>query len=135
MPAATLVSITGAGIPDDFLSQYAARGLVMSLAPIDAAVRQRRTINGELKDVSRAQFRNKREAELAVDGEGESPPFTDVAPGTIATVVCLPHLGTRGENTDGSPRQIALIMMVGKWGVRVDEWGAAVGWSLPLLEV
>jgi hypothetical protein len=48
----TLLVLTGIGIPD-----YSARGLTQTLEPIEAALSQRRTVNGGLKDLSFAQFR------------------------------------------------------------------------------
>lgn len=133
MPAATLVSITGVGVPANFLGDYAARGLTMSLAQIDAAKRVRRTILGELKHVSRAQFRKYQATIQCADFE--SPPLTDVPAGTIVTVRCLPELGTHGEDTDGDPVVLTLTMMVVDWQPQRDEWNATTSWSLALVEV
>lgn len=133
MPFATLVSITGDAIPENFLGDYAARGLTMSLTQIDAAKRMRRTINGELKDVSRAQF--KKYAVTIQCSDHESLPFVETPVGTRATVLCLPHLGTSGADTDGEPVTRTLEMMIADWQVQRDEWNAQTGWSLALLEV
>lgn len=133
MPFATLVSITGDTIPDNFLGDYAARGLAMSLAQIDAAKRMRRTINGELKDVSRAQFQ-KYQASIQCS-DHDSPPLTDAPAGTIVNVVCLPDMGTTGDDTSGDPVRLELEMMIVDWQVERDEWNAQTGWSLVLVEV
>lgn len=133
MPAATLVSITGAGVPANFLGDYAARGLTMSLAQIDAAKRTRRTINGVLKHVSRAQFFKYQVTLQCADFE--SPPFISVPAGTIVTVVCLPELGTHGEDTAGDPVVLTLTMMVTDWQPQREEWEAMTAWSLVLVEV
>lgn len=134
MPFATLVSITGdTAFPDNFLGDYAARGLTMSLAQIDAAKRMRRTINGDLRDVSRAQFK-KYQATIQCS-DHDSPPLTDAPAGTIVTVVCLPEMGTHGEDTNGDPVTLQLEMMIADWQVDRDEWGAQTGWSLVMLEV
>lgn len=133
MPFATLVSITGDGIPESFLGDYAARGLTMSLTQIDAAKRMRRTINGELKDISRAQF--KKYAVTLQCSDHESLPFVETPVGTLATVRCLPHLGTTGEETGGDPIVLELEMMITDWQVQREEWQAQTGWSLSLSEV
>lgn len=132
MPFATLVSITGDTIPSNFLGDYAARALTMSLTQIDAAKRMRRTINGELKDVSRAPFK-KYQATIQCS-DHDSPPLTDAPAGTLVTVVCLPEMGTHGEDTDG-PITLTLQMMVVNWTVQREEWEAQTGWSLDLVEV
>lgn len=129
----TLVSITGAGIPSDFLDDYNARGVTMSLAQIDAAKRMRRTINGELKDVSRAQFK-KYQATIQCS-DHESPPLTSAPAGTIVDVICLSDMGTTGEDTSGDPVRLELEMMIADWQVQRDEWDAQTGWSLVLVEV
>ena len=51
----TTLVLSGIGVPP-----YCARGLTQTLAPIEAAGSQRRTVNGTLVDLSLTQFRKYR---------------------------------------------------------------------------
>jgi hypothetical protein len=129
----SLLQLTGPDLPDAFLGDYAQRGIVMSLTYIDQAKRQRRTINGDLKDVSRAQFRK---AAVTIQcSDVESPRLFEVPPGTLVGVVCVPELGSNGTETDGNPVQLAFNMMVMDWQATRDENNAESGWQMSLQEV
>ena len=89
----TLLMLSGIGIPD-----YSARGLTQTLEPIEAALSQRRTVNGSLKDLSFAQFRKYKSSISCRDQE---PPAIDgVWPGHVVTVECVAELS---YPTGGSP--------------------------------
>lgn len=114
-------------------SDAAVRDLTMTLEPIAAAIQQKRTINGELVDVSQSQFHGKYRAVISCRDQ-ESPHFDGVLPGTIVQVTCIKDLGL-GRDSDGLPQQLSLSMMVGGWGINTEEWKASVGWQLPLESV
>ena len=86
MPAYTLMAI------DDIdFSQYAVRGITMTLEPIAASAKIERTLNGELIDVSDPAFRKYRVTLTCSDME--VPSLIQVWPGTQLTITCLPDLG------------------------------------------
>lgn len=131
MPASTLLGLELVG--GDFeLSEYAARGLSMTLAPIDAAAHLERDINGNMVDLSADQFK-KYKASISCSDQ-ESPGFAEMSsladeiwPGSIFTVTCIPQLGKAAAMT--------LTMMVTVWEVSRDEYGAVTEWSLQMEEV
>lgn len=129
----TLLELTGDDLPDGFLGDYAQRGIVMGLTYIDQAKRQRRTVNGTLKNVSKAAFLK---ASVSIScTDLDSPKLFELPPGKIVGVRCVPELGTHGEDTGGDPQQLALTMMVTDWRVTRDENNADTGWQMSLAEV
>jgi hypothetical protein len=118
-PAYTLLAIDGI----DF-SQYAVRGLSMTLTPIDQAAALARDCRGELADISLAQFRQFKVAITCTDHE--APQLTDVWPGQDITITCIPGLGA--ANTTGDV--LTLSAKVTSWNTSRDEWAAEVAWSL-----
>jgi hypothetical protein len=122
MTSATLISI------DDIdFSEYASRGVTQTLEPIEAAKQMRRTINGELLDISAPQFRKFKSTVTCSDQE--APSLSDVWPGKTVSVVCLPDM----HDTTGSA--LSLTMRVMNWNTKRDEWGAEVSWQIDLEEV
>ena len=125
---------------------YSARGLTQTLAPIAAAVSQRRTINGVLHDVSYDQFRKYATKISCVD---QRPPSNSVWPGRVVTVHCAVSLaypvGGTPERTPVSGSEIiegdfvfyrpVLTMQVTSITENFDEWAANVQWELDLEEV
>lgn len=116
------------------LAEFSARGVSMTLAPIDAAAQIERDVNGNLVDLMEGfdQFR-KYKSTISCD-DMDSPAFAagssagdSVWPGDKFTVTCLPHLGDADA--------VTLIMMVRNWQITRDEWGAATSWSLELEQV
>ena len=61
-----MLTLSGIGVPP-----YSARGASQTLEPIQASQQLRRTINGELIDISRAEFRKYRSTISCVD---QQPP-------------------------------------------------------------
>ena len=127
---------------------YSARGASQTLEPIGSSQQLRRTINGELIDISRAEFRKYRSTISCVD---QQPPAIDgVWPGRVLTVGCISELSyltaggaparplvsgssrTEGDYTFYRP---SLTMRVVAFSQDTDEYGAAVSWSLQLEEV
>ena len=138
----TLLVLTGIGIPD-----YSARGLTQTLEPIEAALSQRRTVNGGLKDLSFAQFRKYKSSISCRDQE---PPAVDgVWPGRVVTIDCVVELSylAGGSPTrpvvSGSTRTQSgfvfyrpqLQMLVTGFSTNRDEYGADVQWQMDLEEV
>lgn len=124
----SLLEITGIEVGD-----FASRSIVMSLEPIAQAVRQRRTINGALKDVSRAAFFKYRVSISCTDHE--SPVLYSVAPGTAIGIRCVEQLGTNSTDTDGVQQQLELSCLVESWRVTRDEREADTGWELTANEI
>jgi len=118
-PAYTLLAIDGI----DF-SQYAVRGITMTLTPIDQATALARDCRGELADISLAQFRQFKVAISCTDHE--APQLTDVWPGMDVTIMCIPGLGA--ANTTGDV--LTIVARVTAWNTSRDEWAAEVAWSL-----
>lgn len=117
MPSTLLV------IDDITISDYASRGIRMSLQPTGSGQLDR-DVNGTLHDLTLSQFR-KRRAVISCDDQ-EAPVFTNVWPGKTVQVTLIPELGVG---------TITLTMMVEEWEVNRDEWGAATDWQLSLIEV
>jgi len=137
----TLLTISGMGVVP-----YSARGLTQSLTPIASAMQMRRTINGNLVDVSLPQFRK---YSSTISGRDQkSPAIGGVWPGKTVTVECISELAVSGGSADrtavtGSTytedgityyRPVLTMLVVG-YSVETDEYGAQVGWTLALEEV
>lgn len=138
----TILVLSGVGI-----TPYSARGLSQTLEPIDTAANMRRTINGNLRDLSATQFRKYKSTITAKD---QSPPALAGAwPGKVVTVDCVVELavaaGTALDRTavPGSTRteggftyyRPRLIMRVRNYTNALEEWRADYAWSLQLEEV
>jgi hypothetical protein len=118
-PAYTLLAIDGV----DF-SQFAVRGITMTLAPIDQAKNVARDCRGELADISVAQFRQYKVSITCTDHE--APELTDVWPGQDITITCIPGLGA--ANTTGDV--LTILAKVTAWNTSRDEWSAEIAWML-----
>ena len=118
-PPYTLLAIDGI----DF-SQYAVRGITMTLEPIDQAKNVARDCRGELADISLAQFRQYKVTVTCTDHE--APELTDVWPGQDVTITCVPGLGA--ANTSGDV--LTIPAKVTTWNTSREEWAAEVAWQL-----
>jgi hypothetical protein len=129
---------------------YQARGLTQTLETITAASQLERTINGNLIDVSAAQFR-KYQSQISVSSEVDAPPLDGVYPGMEVTVGCAVEL-SYPTGKSGSPHRTEvsgssysqngftfyrplLTMLVKDVKTNLDEWGRKVGWTVDLEEV
>jgi hypothetical protein len=136
----TLLILDEIGVP-----LYSARGLTQTLGPIAGASSARRTINGQLEDISYSQF--KKYVSKVSCTDQRSPP--EVWPGLVVTVHCVAMLA---YPVSGSPQRPAisgseitegafvhyrpiLSMMVTSVTRSFDEWGAGYQWELDLEEV
>ena len=124
MSDSTLLSITGITIPD-----YAIRGLTLDLQLVAADGGLRRSINGELLDLTAEQFR-KYTATLSCEDQ-DVPTLTDIWQGQIVTITCIPGVGP-ANNTDGT---LTLSMMVDTWNTSRAEWDALTNWTINLIEI
>src|SRR5262245_14302245 len=137
----TLLVLSPEGVPP-----YSARGITQTLTPIDAAKSLRRTVNGNLTDLSLDVFRK---YASTISCDDQEPPSLDALPiGAVVVVDCVAELAyltaggspartvvasrTSGAHTLYRPR---LTMMVTGKSQETNEWGAAVSWSLELEEV
>lgn len=119
MPAYTLLAIDSI----DF-SQYAVRGITMTLEPIEQSKNVARDCRGALADISVAQFRQYKITVTCTDHE--APELTDVWPGQDVTIACIPGLGV--ANTTGDV--LTILAKVTTWNCSRDEWAAEVAWQL-----
>src|SRR5580765_7747076 len=119
MPAHTLLSIDAI----DF-SQWAVRGITMTLEPIEQATALARDCRGILADISLAQFRMYKVTIECTDHE--APELTGIWPGQDVTIVCIPGLGVP-NSTDG---QMTILAKVTRWSTSREEWMAETAWSL-----
>jgi hypothetical protein len=119
MPAYTLLAIDNI----DF-SQYAVRGITMTLEPIDQAAALARDCRGMLADISLAQFRQYRVSISCTDHE--APQLTGIWPGQDVSIVCIPGLGVPSDTTG----QLTILAKVTAWNTSRDEWAAEVAWQL-----
>lgn len=142
-PDTTLLRLHGIGVPP-----YSARGLADTLTPIAAAKNLRRTINGQLRDVSASQFQK---YAITISGSDQQPPACDgVWPGRQITVEMIQELCFEAD-TDGPGRtpvagsereesgftfyRPVLEVLITTFEVRKDEYGAVVSWTLEAEEV
>src|SRR5262252_10763415 len=99
-------------------SDYAVRGITMTLTPIDQAKNVARDCRGDLADISLAQFRQYKVTVTCTDHE--APVLTDVWPGQDITITCIP--GVAGGSTSAGDVLTILAKVTG-WNTSVDEWG------------
>ena len=138
-----VLTLSGIGVPP-----YSARGASQTLEPIQASQQLRRTVNGELIDISRPEFRKYRSRISCAD---QQPPAVDgVWPGQVVTVGCISELSyltsggtpsrmpvTGSSRTEGAYTfyRPSLTMRVFSFSQDTDEYGAETSWSLELEEV
>lgn len=138
----TLLVITG------LLTPYSARGLRQTLEPIVQDNALRRTVNGELVDLTLPAFRKFTSTISATDQS--VPALNGVWIGAQVTVDCIVELayltsgGTPARTlVPGSSRvsgsytyyRPRLIMRIIDFQTQLDEWQADIGWSMRLDEV
>lgn len=139
----TVLILTGMGIV-----LYSGRGCTQTLEPIAASKVQRRSINGQLHDVSYSQFW-KYQSEI-ICRDMMAPALNNVHPGLILTVDCIAELiaqpgdspwrsiihGSDYTDTAGFYHyRPVLTMMVTGFSSGQEEWAAQVSWKLQLEEV
>lgn len=128
MSFATLLSIKVDG--QEVLTDYGARDLTAEIEYIPQSEAMGRSWNGGIIDYSLPQFRKFQMAVTCTDFESNG--LARFPPGTQCTVVCLPHLGTR---EDDSENRLVMNMVMGRWKESRQEWAAKTTWTLPLQEM
>jgi len=137
----TVLTLLGMGV-----TLFSSRGLVQTLAPIEAATQQARTINGQLQDLSVELFHKYRTTITCVDQR--VPALDGIFPGRELTVHCAVELACPVGDTPARPAapgstrvehgftfyRPVLVMLVTTYSVEYNEWGASVGWSLEMEE-
>jgi hypothetical protein len=120
MSDSTLLAIDGI----DF-SDYAARGITMTLTPITQATNLARDCRGALVDISVAQFRQYKVTITCTDNE--APALTGIWPGTDITITCIPGLGAANDTDDDV---LTILAKVTEWDTSKDEWAAEIVWKI-----
>ncbi len=130
---------------------YQARGLVQTLTVIGEATQLERTVNGNLIDMSAAQFR-KYASKITISNEVDTPPLDGVFPGMQVTVGCVAGLAYLTVGGNGPAHRPAvsgseyvegaytfyrpeLVMLIRSVETQFDEWKNIVSWTLDLEEV
>lgn len=139
----TVLLIDTIGIP-----LYSCRNVRQTLTPIGAASYMRRTVNGELIDLSPTQFRKYKSSISCSDNT--PPAFDGIWPGLIVNVSCAKELGyiTSGGSpkktvVDGSSRvdgaftfyRPLITFRIVNWSDNYTEWEVGDEWQLDLEEV
>lgn len=107
-------------------SDYAVRGITMTLTPIDQAANVARDCRGFLADISVAQFRQFKVTVTCTDHE--APELTDIWPGQDVTITCIPGMGV--ANTGSDVDVLTILAKVTTWNTSRDEWAAEIAWTL-----
>jgi hypothetical protein len=141
--AFTVFRLSAMGVPP-----YSARGLTQTLAPIAQAAQLKRTVNGNLKDVS---FDGFKKYQSTVSGDDQEPPAVDgVWPGLEVVVDCIEELSYR--TVGGSPERAVvegssrvsgnytiyrprLSMRIVGFTMSKNEYDATINWSMELEEI
>jgi hypothetical protein len=106
-------------------SDYAVRGITMTLEPIDQAKALARDCRGDLADISLAQFRQYKVSISCTDHE--APVLTGIWPGQDVTITCIPGLGA----ANGAGDVLTILAKVTTWNTSRAEWGPeGVAWQL-----
>jgi hypothetical protein len=116
-PPYTLIAIDAI----DF-SDYAVRGITMTLTPIDQSKNVARDCLGNLVDISVAQFRQHKITITCTDND--APELAGIWPGQDISITCLPRM----DSTSDTPLVIAA--KVTSWNTSRDEWGAEIAWQI-----
>lgn len=140
--AFTNLKLTGIGV-----QPYSARGLTQELTAIGQAAQLRRTVNGNLKDISLEQFRK---YTSVITGNDQEPPRCDgVWPGQQIEVECIAELScvigvdkarpvvTGSERDSGgfTMYRPVLQMRVVSLDMTRDEYQHVTSWTLTLEEI
>lgn len=141
--AHTLLVIAGVGV-----QPYSARGLTQTLDPISQASNSRRTVNGELKDLSFDGFK-KFKSTISCNDQ-TSPALDGIWPGQEISVECIKELCylTEGGSpsrpvVSGSSRvegdftfyRPVISFMVMTYSASEEEYTATAPWSMQLEEI
>jgi len=124
MPLAISPPYTLLAIDAIDFSDYAVRGITMTLEPIDQAKNLARDCRGDLVDISVVQFRQHKVTITCTDHE--VPVLTGIWPGQDITITCIPGLGASNSSGD----VLTILAKVTGWNTSRDEWAAEIAWQL-----
>jgi len=144
VPELTLLQLDPILVPP-----YSARGITQTLEHISAAASARRTVNGDLVDLSVVELRKYKSTITCTDQR--HPALSGVWPGMILEVSCVSEL-SHADVTDATAERDAvadseyteegfvfyrpkLDMMVISYQTSYDEYGVACNWTIELEEV
>jgi len=134
----TILQLIGMGIV-----LFSARGCTQTLSPIPAAKVLRRTINGDLVDVSYSQF-DKYSTEISCK-DMLAPALDGIWPGREITIHCIAELivasgqpitrpavsGSQYDDGNGFTHYRPVIdVRVVEFQTGTEEWAASVNWKL-----
>src|SRR5262245_21382249 len=105
MPLSSSPPYTLLAIDTIDFSDFAVRGITMTLTPIDQAKNVARDCLGNFIDISVAQFRQHKVTITCTDHE--APELEDVWPGQNITITCVKGLSGGGPWADLTPLTIA----------------------------
>jgi hypothetical protein len=118
------------------LSEFSARGISMTMAPIDSSAQILRDVNGNLVNLTEGMSQFQKYKFGMSCSDMESPGFAEVSsardaiwPGAKFYLTCLPSLGAEEAIT------VTAMVMTPGWQVTRDEWGAVTSWSMDLEQV
>jgi hypothetical protein len=118
-PPYTLLAIDSIDFSDS-----AVRGITMTLEPIDQAKNVARDCQGNLVDISVAQFQ---QFKISIScSDFEAPQLAGVWPGQDITITCIPGLG----GGDSNAGVMTILAKVTNWDTSKDEWSADIAWKL-----
>lgn len=134
-------------IPEIGLPRYSARAIHQTISPIDAASNLKRTVNGELDDVSYSQF-HKLETIISCTDQ-MAPALDGVMPGMIITIKSCAELAYKVGGTPsrtpvtGSERTVGdfvyfrplLECRITSYNQGHDEWPHDYNWEITAEEI
>jgi hypothetical protein len=142
--ADTLLQIIGMGVP-----LYSGRGVQQTLVPIEAAKVLRRSVNGQLIDLSLTQFRKYKTTIRCTDQY--SPSLDSIWPGREVTIYCVVELvaptsgfaaarpvvsGSQYDDGNGwTHYRPSLDVRITNYSTQNDEWPADVQWEIEAEEI
>ena len=122
MPLTTVPPYSLISIDNIDFTDFSARGITMTLTPIDQAKNVARDCLGNLVDISVTQFRQHKITITCHDND--APELANAWPGVDITVTCLPRM----DGTSDTP--LVIPAKVVSWNTSRDEWGAEIAWQL-----
>jgi len=105
-------------------SDYAVRGITMTLEPIDQSKALVRDCLGHLVDISLFQFKQFKVTITCTDNE--APVLTGIWPGQDVTITCIPGMGAHNSTGD----VLIIGAKVTSWNTSRKEWDAEIAWQL-----
>jgi hypothetical protein len=116
-PPYTLIAIDAIDFTD-----YAVRGITMTLELIDQSKNLARDCLGNLVDISVPQFRQHKITITCTDND--APELAGIWAGQDISITCLPRM----NGTSDTP--LTILAKVTNWNTSRPEWDAEISWQL-----